>query len=143
MIRALSISELHKAIYLANRFFILAKEPGVFNPDCFISFWVKQYEANKGVILAQTDSFNNVVAIFGFTLYNDPWTNDLNAGELFWHSEQGNSGYLVKKALSIAKQIGVKNFFLQHTTTLTPDKVEKFYRKLGFTPVFNQYRKEL
>jgi hypothetical protein len=143
MIRRCQISELHVAGNLASKFFTLANEPGTFSMDNFIRFWVAQYNAKTGNILSQYDIFGNMVAVIGFTLFNDPWTNELNAGELFWYSEYGNSAFLVRAAMKQAKRAGVKQFFMQHTSTLTPDKIEKFYVKLGFKQVFKQYRKEL
>lgn len=143
MIRHLLASESIKAAPLAHKFFVMAREPGIFCHENFAQFWARQYNAGTGVILAELDGLSNVVAVLGLTTFRDPWTNDLNAGELFWFSESGNSGHLVRKALKVAKSIGVKNFFMQHTHALRPDRIAKFYLKMGFKPVFHQYRKEL
>ncbi len=143
MIRALAIEEVCKAAPLARKFFDLAQEPGQFKDENFVRFWERQYSVGTGVVLAEIDDLSQVASIFGFTTFRDPWTDNLNAGELFWFSESGNSGHLVRNALRLAKKMGVESFFLQHTHTLTPERVAKFYAKMGFKPVFHQYRKEL
>lgn len=126
---------------LGQRFFTMAHERGIFNPESFMNFWTQMYDKDSGLVVVSGDE-DCITGAFGVIMYTDPLTGDLVATETFWYSEGREGLKLLDKAVEVAEICKVKELYLQHFNIPYSEKIMRHYSRKGFVPKYTRWTKE-
>jgi N-acetylglutamate synthase-like GNAT family acetyltransferase len=150
MIRDLNLSNPDEiqTICVGGKAFADAAGATSFDKTSFIKFVHSLYANKKGkLFVIETD--NTVVGGLGVIAYPCFYNNNvLRVQECFWwidpeHRNFNNSINLFNKIEEWAKEINAHQIMVSSTSTLNPEKLEKFYVKKGFTKVDINYVKDI
>jgi hypothetical protein len=119
-----------------------------FDESSFLKFVLNLYSGKKGkLFVIETD--NTVVGGLGVIAYPCFYNNNvLRVQECFWwidpeHRNFNNSINLFNKIEEWAKEIKANQIIVSSTSTLNPEKLEKFYSKKGFKKIDINYIKDI
>ena len=162
MIRKAAIEDLPRLHGLANEFYsassILGRLP--FEMHRFVKAWTNFLESEIGVIFLavsihaperdnNTDrlaSRDEVTGMIGGIQYPDLYSGVLIATEFFWFVSEANRGTgirLYKAFEGWAKEQGCEQIRMIHLNDSMPEKLAKFYLRLGYEQSETHYLKEL
>lgn len=139
------ISDLGKISELGDEFFEEGKIPTQFIPDTFKKTWSGLIKSDMGVIFVM-HSNGIPVGILGGVKYPDPNSGELMASEFFWFVRKGHRGHgtkLLKKFEYWAKEQGAKKIIMMHLSSLMPEKIKKYYERIGYSEIETHYLKEI
>jgi hypothetical protein len=127
---------------LGERFFILAKEHGIFNPKSFVNFWVNVYNGNKGFVIVNVTD-DKIDGALGLVIYDEFLTGDSVATELFLYSEGKGGLKLLDAAEDLSRKCGAKILYIQHLNDENSEKIIRHYIRRDFSLRYFRYTKEL
>lgn len=142
MIRALEQYEIYKILPICRKFFYEANEIGTFHDDFFVGYWSKVIDSNQGIVFASFDKDGEIKGVFSAIVCQEDTTGDWTIQEKFWYGDARLFAYVMKWATQM-KVMGVKVMYISHTNCLTPERLEKFYKRHGFDCKYARYAKEL
>jgi hypothetical protein len=136
------LGELAQEFYAASRFLV------TFDLDLFIKFWTGLLTSEMGVIFTLMEG-HDIVGVIGGIAHREPYSQAFLAHEFFWFvrkESRGGFGSLAlyrrfeKWALEEKRCSSIQMVHLQDST---PEKLKRFYRRLGFEPAETVYVKKL
>lgn len=142
MIAICPATRLHEVIPIGLRFFKYANEKGVPNVACWLNYWSIHYQNGTGLLLVEENN-GEICGFYGMVIAKEPWTGDLVANEVCWYSEGSGGVRMLKMALQIAKEAGVKLFYAHHLNNQDNERLKKLYNKMGFELSYFKYTREL
>ena len=107
--------------------------------------WMGLLEAEAGTVIAATEN-DKIIGGIGLLTYPAFEDDVLNTQEAFWYVKEDNRGAgvkLYKAAEKYAKEVGSKRLAMIYLETSMPQKVETFYKRIGFKKAETTYIKEL
>lgn len=148
MIKEIKIDELKKVAEFGELFFKEGSLPGKFNPSIFIKMWETFITNRSGVILGLFSKNGQLFGILGGLIYPDINSGDLTATEAFWFVKKdkrnGLGGIrLLKHFEKWAIARGAKRIIMVHLININPEKMEKYYKTIGYKPIETHYVKEV
>lgn len=142
MIRKAMIEDLPKMIGLAKEFYNSSKFLDRFNLNIFVINWTNFINNGIGVIWI----LNDFDGCLGAIKYPDANNGELIATELFWFvslNKRREGTKLLTEFEKWAKNEGCKRIIMGYLKDLMPDKVERFYEKMGYRAMETNYIKEI
>ena len=107
--------------------------------------WMPLIESKAGTVIAAIEG-EKMIGGIGLLTYPAFEDDVLNTQEAFWYVDEkyrGSGVKLYKAAEEYAKKVGSKRFTMIFLETSMPEKVEIFYKKMGFNKAETTYIKEL
>ena len=107
--------------------------------------WMPLIESKAGTVIAAIEG-EKMIGGIGLLTYPAFEDDVLNTQEAFWYVDEkyrGSGVKLYKAAEEYAKNVGSKRFTMIFLETSMPEKVEIFYKKMGFNKAETTYIKEL
>ncbi len=140
-----TIADLPKIQLIADEFYKSSKFLSGFQVDRFIELWTGLLASGTGIIFAYEGPDGWTGAIGGIA-YAEPYSGELIATEMFWFCREGHRGEGVKLYRAFeqwAKEWGCNQVRMVHLLDSMPEKLEKFYRHMGYTAAEVHYVKQL
>jgi hypothetical protein len=153
MIERLNPGQLSLCLEGGRKFFDEGKMPGGFVPQVFLTTFGRLIWDGTGIVLASFQfevqgGKRIITGALGGVLAPSPFNGRLMATELFWFvlpEHRGGSDALrlfsAFEDWAVEKKAEMISFV--HLLALSPDRLEKLYRKRGYTPVEVNYIKAL
>jgi len=142
MIRKATIEDLPKMINLAEEFYASSEFLDRFDLNVFVSNWANFINIGIGVIWI----LNNFDGCLGAIKYPDVNNGKLVATEFFWFVSLGKRKEGIKLLIEFekwAKDEGCKRIIMGYLKDLMPEKIESFYKKMGYRAMETNYIKEI
>lgn len=143
--RELEPEDLPECAALGLSFYEEGDLPGKFIPEVFTENWKDFFHMGIGRILGAWED-GRLVGVVGGVLSPDVNDGELVANEMFWYVLPGSRGVglkLLANYLHLMREAGAKRLTLVHLCGLMPDKLERFYERLGLKPLEIHYRGSL
>lgn len=116
-----------------------------FSMNSFVALWSTLIESGQGVIFLMKSGGEILGAIGGFA-HTEQYCDYLVAQEFFWfvHENSRGKGVMLYRALEEwAKSKGCRHLRMVYMKDSMPDKVQRFYERMGMQPMEVIYTKEL
>ncbi len=151
MIERLKPEQLPLCLEGGRLFFEAAKHPGGFVPGVFLDTFGALVESGRGIVLASFDAQGDnktITGALGGVLAPSPFNGQLMAIEMFWfvlpeYRGRSDALRLFSAFEDWAVEVNADMISMIHLLALAPDKLEKLYRRRGYTPIEVNYIKEL
>lgn len=145
LIRPVMIEDLPNMAEGARVFYDSSRFLVGFKLDRFCAFWKGLIEAGSGVIFGLFDG-QRVCGAIGAIMCPDPYSGELQCGELFWFclpEYRGQGVKLLKTLERWAKIQGCSVMRMVHLADSMPEKLERVYGRMGYELVEKHYQKLL
>lgn len=149
MLRRATVEDLPKMQGWAEEFYSSSKHLRGFQLGRFIKFWTAMLNSGAGVIFIVTEStaLEEVIvgAICGMA-HADIYSGEMIASEFAWRVKEGSRGDGVRLYYAFenwAREQGCETIQMVHLVDVMPEKVAKFYARLGYEPIETRYSKSL
>lgn len=144
-IRALALDEIHLSYPVLDRFCQETKCAS-YTDEQFMKTWETLIEKKAGVFLACFEP--EIIGVVAGMLYPNLYNGQLTLVELFWYvlPEHRNkrTGYRLFKAFeNWGKNKGAEKVIVTNQLDCMPEKVERFYKSMGYSPFETVFDKEL
>lgn len=132
----------------AVEFFFESQLPGKLDFEYWVKRWVNVYDLGIGTMMADTNDLGTIRGIMGAVCVPCMMTGELECHEAFWFVREQYRGSTAGIALLKAferwgRDRGAKRAKMVHLESLTPEKLEKLYIKMGYSLLQRAYSKEL
>lgn len=148
-VRRATLEDLPKMQDWATEFYASSKHLNGFQLERFIQFWTAMLNSGAGVIFVVTESNAQgeviVGAICGMA-HADIYSGDMIASEFAWRVRERSRGAGVRLYYAFenwAREQGCKTIQMVHLSEVMPEKVAKFYLRLGYEAIETRYSKSL
>lgn len=145
-IRKATVADLPALHACAKEFYSASEFLTKFNLDRFILIWDQFITAEIGVIFIAEDG-PEIMGCLGGMYHQDFYGEDLIAEEFFWFvrkEARGTFGVRLYKMFETwAREKGAVSIQMVHLMDSMPEKLESFYKNLGYKPVEIRYTKPL
>lgn len=138
-------ADLPKIQAIADEFYASSKFLDGFKVDRFIELWSGLLDSGTGIIFAYEGADGWTGAIGGIA-YAEPYSGELIATEMFWFCRENHRGdgvRLYREFEKWAKEWGCNQVRMVHLLDSMPEKLEKFYKHMGYTAAEVHYVKQL
>ena len=147
-IRVLKKEELPKLFKIAETFHSITEVIIPFMPEVFVAKWTELIDNNQGEILVGKREDGSIAGTVGYITFPDINSNQLVGTEMFWFVEPASrntslGGRLIKEYEKRATDKGCKRLYITHLKDSMPERLKKFYIKLGYFEVETHYGKEI
>jgi GNAT superfamily N-acetyltransferase len=147
MIREAQVEDLPKLEPCAREFYTASHFLKNFDPERFVDMWTALLDSGAGAILLLTDEDTGEIhGTLGGVVYPEPYSGTLVATEFFWFVKEARRGEglrLLRAFEAWARDKGCAQIRMAHLVDVMPAKLEKVYRRFGYTPAEVLYVKEL
>lgn len=138
--------DLEECLQAAREFHSIYDPKVKFSPDAFLRYWKFALAAGNGVMLLAREK-SKVVGGIGGVLVSFQTSDVLNFVEMFYWVKKEHRGTLglrlIRKMEHRAKEMGADRILMACMENSEPDRVEKLYRTLGYTPIERHFMKEV
>lgn len=145
MIREATIADLPAIAPGAHEFYSKSEFLQDLDMACFIKTWETILRGKWGVIFLLIHD-GLIVGFIGGVQTSDPNNGHLVASEAFWfvqESARGSGGSLYRAFERWARKSGCRQIQMVHLADSMPERLARFYGKLGFRKAEVRYVKEL
>ena len=145
-LRETRVEDLPKLETCAREFYTASRFLKDFDPERFVSMWTGLLDSGAGVILLLEDETGEIDGTLGGVVYPEPYSGTLIATEFFWFVKQARRGEglkLLRAFEAWARAKGCAQIRMAHLVDVMPAKLEKVYRRFGYTPAEVLYVKEI
>ncbi len=137
MIKLLSRNELDACVQGGELFFREAGLPGEFKREVFIKRIGDLMEANVALVIGCFDHIGKIQGAIAFSVYEDIYTGDRTATEMWWfvlpeHRGGSVAMRLIRAFEKSAKQLDCKRACMIHLASLQEDRLSLLYQTLGY-----------
>lgn len=146
MIRLATVGDLGTLETCAREFYASSRFLKKFDQTLFQAVWTHFLETGAGVIFLLETPEGEVAGALGGVVFPDLYSGELVATEFFWFVREGKrgSGLLLYRAFEEwAREKGCAEVRMVHLLDSMPEKLNRVYRHLEFTPTEVHYAKEL
>lgn len=148
MVKLLSRNELTECVKGGELFFKEGGLPGEFKPDVFVQKIGDLIDANVAMVIG---CFNHTGAIQGaiaFSVYEDIYTGDRTATEMWWfvlpeHRGGSVAMRLIRAFEKSAQRLCCKRVCMVHLAALQEDRLSLLYQTLGYKLIECCYAKTI
>jgi GNAT superfamily N-acetyltransferase len=131
---------------IAREFYASSRFLKRFDISLFCQAWEALLRNGTGVIYLLIDGAGEITGTIGGVAYPDLYSGALVATEFFWFVREGCRGKgieLYKSFERWAREKQCVEIRMVHLLDSMPEKLERVYRSLGFSPTEKHYAKEL
>lgn len=135
--------ELHKVV--SEFYKLMPYKKKILDPKQWAATWLQLIESGVGKVLSLVED-DEVKGGIGLIMHNSLEDGALVTSEAFWYVDEKSRGggiRLFKAAEEFAKSIGSERMMMIHLQNSMPEKVKKFYERMGFKKAETTYLKEL
>jgi|TARA_E500000318_G_C3488953_1_gene183535 GNAT superfamily N-acetyltransferase len=135
--------ELHAVI--SEFYKLMPYKKKTLDPKEWATTWIQLIESGIGKVLALVED-NVIKGGIGLITHNSLEDGALVTTEAFWYVDEQSRGggiKLFKAAEEYAESIGSERMMMIHLQNSMPEKVKKFYERMGFKKAETTYLKEL
>jgi hypothetical protein len=148
MLRPLKPDELVLCLRGGELFFKEGSLPGEFRPAAFIEKMSHLISIGVGTVIGAFDAAGTIQGAIAFSMYEDIYTGDKTATEMWWfvlpeHRGGSTAIRLLKEFERTAKSCGCKRACMIHLTSLSSDRLSAVYRNRGYQHIESCYAKSL
>lgn len=144
----LTADTLSEVLEIGNEFTKSVGYPGGFNYKHFAAHWARLFELDLGVIFCERGPDGGVIGLLGATFFDDPVSGLKTAGESFWFvlpewrdSRVGLRLFDDFENEAVAREC--KQILMAHFIGEFDEPLTRLYRKRGYRPVEQTFRKEI
>lgn len=146
-IRQATLPDLPRLRVCAQDFAAASRHIRGFDMDRFIAVWTGLLESGAGVIFLLADDQGEIAGMLGGVAYPDIYSGEMIASEFFWFVREqyrGGTGSvrLYREFEDWARARGCTQIRMIHLSDSMPEKLDKFYRRLGFEPIEVHWAKQ-
>ncbi len=129
----------------AREFYASSKFLHGFELERFVNLWTGFLESGTGVIFVAIHG-EEIVGAIGGIAHQDLYNGRMLASEMFWRVNDGERGEGVRLYRAFerwAEEHGCQRIIMAYLHDVMPEKVARFYERLGFVAVETHYSKTL
>lgn len=145
LIRQATVEDLPRLSACATEFYSSSKFLKTFDLGKFVAMWAALLQNGTGVIFVIEES-GELVGTIGGVAYPEAYSSELIAQEFFWwinRESRGRGIRLYKEFEDWARERGCSQIRMGHLLDSMPEKVAKFYERMGFVAVEVNFCKTL
>jgi GNAT superfamily N-acetyltransferase len=141
-----TVADLPKIQRCAEEFYAASQFLTGFDLERFSALWKGLLESEAGVIFSFDDNDGQWAGMLGGMAYPDIYSGVMTASEMFWYVRDGHRGQGIKLYRAFeewARERECKVIRMVHLADVMPEKVARFYEKVGFVMIETHFSKTL
>lgn len=145
LIRQARVEDLPRLSACAEEFYASSKFLKTFDLDRFVAMWTALLGNETGVIFLLCEG-EEISGTIGGVAYPEAYSSEVIAQEFFWYSLSTSRGAGVRLYRAFeewARARGCSQIRMGHLVDSMPEKVARFYERMGFVPIEVNFCKSL